>query len=131
MVKMVDKAKIIIYKHRLGAKFLLNISFPLKGSMFLVGCSMGFIEHYWYCWLDRMYVGRTMKAVAKKVLVDQIICAPSIGLWYFLGENYDCHHSACLLSPRLFTHTHTHLNISKFVCHKFGSEYSESAQSFF
>lgn len=76
--------------------------------MFLVGCSMGFIEHYWYRWLDRMYVGRTMKAVARKVVVDQIICAPSIGLWYFLGENYDCQNSACLFSPLLFTHTIPH-----------------------
>lgn len=55
------------------------------GSMFLVGCSMGFIEHYWYSWLDRMYVGRNMKAVAKKVLVDQTIFASGIGLWYFIG----------------------------------------------
>lgn len=54
--------------------------------MFMVGCSMGLIEHYWYCWLDRLYTGRTMATVLKKVVVDQLICAPGIGLWYFIGE---------------------------------------------
>lgn len=54
--------------------------------MFMVGCSMGLIEHYWYCWLDRLYTGRTLATVLKKVAVDQLICAPGIGLWYFMGE---------------------------------------------
>lgn len=55
------------------------------GSMFMVGCSMGLIEHYWYCSLDRLYTGRTLTTVLKKVVVDQLICAPGIGLWYFIG----------------------------------------------
>ncbi|TWW58114.1 Mpv17-like protein 2 [Takifugu flavidus] len=55
------------------------------GSMFMVGCSMGLIEHYWYCWLDRLCIGRTMTTVLKKVVIDQLICAPGIGLWYFIG----------------------------------------------
>lgn len=52
----------------------------------MVGCSMGLIEHYWYCSLDRLYAGRTLTTVLKKVVVDQLICAPGIGLWYFIGE---------------------------------------------
>lgn len=52
----------------------------------MVGCSMGLIEHYWYCWLDRLCVGRTMIIVLKKVVIDQLVCAPGIGLWYFIGE---------------------------------------------
>lgn len=47
---------------------------------------MGLIEHYWYCWLDRLCIGRTMTTVLKKVVIDQLICAPGIGLWYFIGE---------------------------------------------
>lgn len=59
----------------------------------MVGCSMGLIEHYWYWWLDRLYTGRTMTTVLKKVVVDQLICAPGIGLWYFTGEK-ECGHGS-------------------------------------
>lgn len=27
-----------------------------------------------------------MTTVLKKVVIDQLICAPGIGLWYFIGE---------------------------------------------
>lgn len=60
--------------------------YPFSGSMFLVGCSLGPIMHYWYGWLDKLYVGKTMKAVGKKVLVDQIVASPFLGMWYFLGN---------------------------------------------
>ncbi|XP_034035980.1 mpv17-like protein 2 [Thalassophryne amazonica] len=55
------------------------------GRMFVVGSSMGPVLHYWYNWLDKLYVGKTLKIVGKKVLLDEVIASPILGIWYFLG----------------------------------------------
>lgn len=37
-------------------------------------------------WLDRVYAGKALKTLVKKVVVDQLVASPTLGVWYFLGE---------------------------------------------
>ncbi|KAF0041961.1 hypothetical protein F2P81_005493 [Scophthalmus maximus] len=57
------------------------------GSMFVVGCSMGPLLHYWYSWLDRVYVGRAMHTVGKKM--DWCVWPPAQMVnFYFLSPKF-------------------------------------------
>ena len=44
--------------------------------MSVSGMTVGILCHHWYRFLDSRFPGRTIQVVAKKVLVDQIICSP-------------------------------------------------------
>ncbi|CAB1324555.1 unnamed protein product, partial [Coregonus sp. 'balchen'] len=52
--------------------------------MFGVGCSMGPVLHYSYPWLDKIYIGKALHTLGKKVLVDQLVSPPILGAWYFI-----------------------------------------------
>uniref|UniRef100_A0A3Q1J176 Mpv17-like protein 2 n=1 Tax=Anabas testudineus TaxID=64144 RepID=A0A3Q1J176_ANATE len=55
------------------------------GRMFVLGCAISPLIHYWYTWLDRFYVGKTLTIVGKKIMADQLIGTPVTGMCYFLG----------------------------------------------
>lgn len=52
--------------------------------MSIAGAFGGVIGHFWYIFLDRRFVGTTLKIIAKKCLFDQIVFAP-LGIIYFFG----------------------------------------------
>lgn len=53
-------------------------------NMSISGCTVGILCHYWYQYLDARLPGRTIKIVAKKVLIDQVICSPFTISVFFL-----------------------------------------------
>ncbi|CAG0900353.1 unnamed protein product [Darwinula stevensoni] len=56
--------------------------------MFVVGLLQGPPHHYWYTWLDKVFRGKDLKTIAKKILSDQFIAAPFFAITFFLGMGY-------------------------------------------
>ncbi|XP_068429104.1 mpv17-like protein 2 [Clinocottus analis] len=57
------------------------------GRMLTVGCSFGPVVHYWYLWLDGVFVGNALETVGKKLFMDQVVFSPVLWLSYFLGTS--------------------------------------------
>ncbi|KAM3619092.1 uncharacterized protein V6R79_002747 [Siganus canaliculatus] len=87
-VLLVELEKLLTASYRSN---LIHI-FPHQGSMFLVGCSMGPPQHYWYGLLDKVFVGAATNMVVKKILVDQADwCVWSVAQtvnFYFLSPKF-------------------------------------------
>ncbi|KAK3912691.1 Mpv17-like protein 2 [Frankliniella fusca] len=52
--------------------------------MSISGMTVGVICHNWYKFLDSKFPGRTIKIVAQKVMIDQIICSPLCIATFFI-----------------------------------------------
>lgn len=74
---------------------------------------MGPLLHYWYIWLDKVYPGKALNTLVKKVVVDQLVASPTLAMWYFLGEKdfISINSKGC----RLLSHT-SHVCIPHTVC---------------
>lgn len=53
-------------------------------NMSISGCTVGILCHYWYNFLDYQLPGRSLKIVAKKVFLDQVLCSPVTISVFFL-----------------------------------------------
>ena len=54
--------------------------------MCALGVCMGPLNHFWYLQLDRFIVGNTLTTVAKKIVCDQLMFAPTCITVFYLGE---------------------------------------------
>lgn len=57
--------------------------FSRTAHMGFSGSVAGVICHYWYIFLDKIIVGRSLDMVVKKVMLDQFICSPIIIMSFF------------------------------------------------
>lgn len=49
-----------------------------SGNVALTGLLIGPFCHFWYLYLDKWLPGRTFRIIAKKLIVDQLICSPVV-----------------------------------------------------
>ena len=74
-------------KFQIRSMDIIPSTWSNPGRMMAVGFAIGLPQHWWYCWLDRVLPGISIQNVAKKVLLDQVICAPLACFSFFLGSS--------------------------------------------
>ena len=52
-------------------------------TIFAANCVLGPVCHYWYIFLERCFTGKSLKILAKKVLLDQALFSPAYILVFF------------------------------------------------
>lgn len=70
-----------VIKDESNQKF--NIDWSRNGKMFLVGALQGPLHHYFYGWLDRKFIGTSVKYTGIKILFDQTIMSPLCIVLFF------------------------------------------------
>lgn len=59
-----------------GSRKVSGFDWERNAKMFVVGAVQGPLHHYFYGWLDRTYIGATLKTTTIKILYDQFIMSP-------------------------------------------------------
>lgn len=59
---------------QLKKKKMVYMDILRLGKVVVVGFVIGLFIYYWYKYLDRIFFGRSMRIVIKKVVIDQVIC---------------------------------------------------------
>ena len=54
-------------------------------NMFVMGLALGPIGHFWYRFLDGYLPSRSLRSVAKKVVLDQCVAGPFLYVLFFSG----------------------------------------------
>lgn len=59
-----------------------------NAKMFVVGAAQGPLHHYFYGWLDRAYLGATVKITTVKILFDQLLMSPVCIVVFFYSAGW-------------------------------------------
>lgn len=76
------------YAVKSDKKQQVTINWSRNAVMFAVGAAQGPLHHYFYGWLDKRYVGATMKNSSIKILYDQFIMSPVCIIMFFYSAGW-------------------------------------------
>ncbi|XP_002134997.1 mpv17-like protein 2 [Drosophila pseudoobscura] len=76
------------YEYRRGLRRHDRYDTDRMLRMFVAGALQGPLHHYVYNWMDRIMPARTMKNIAKKILIDQLVMSPACILIFFYSVCY-------------------------------------------
>ncbi|XP_022218122.2 mpv17-like protein 2 [Drosophila obscura] len=93
------------YEYRRGLRRHDRYDTERMKRMFVAGALQGPMHHYVYNWMDRIMPAITMKNIAKKILIDQLVMSPACILIFF--------YSICYLEGQTLESTNTEL-VGKF-----------------
>lgn len=96
-------------QQRFEGRAIQTVDWWRSGRMATVGAPIGVLGHYWYILLDKAVPSIAARAVARKVLADQLIFGPVCLTTFFVGKNgHSIHtHNVCIYYTYL---PHRHRN---------------------